>query len=159
MPIIVDGYNLLWSIQNRSEEFDAVSDVELCRIIGRYVNLMGQTGEVIFDGTGPPEKTGFGNIRNLSVSFTGSGSDADTVIENKIAASSDPKRLFIVSSDRRIRKAAAARKAASIRSESFWDDIQKELSRKRGIKEPDGKRGGLNEAEAKQWLKFFDLEQ
>ena len=157
--IIIDGYNLLWSIQKVSETAESISDLQLCHIIGRYLKLISGKGEIIFDGTGPRDKSGFDNISNLEVFFAGLGSDADTVIENKITANTAPKRLTVVSSDRRLRDAARARKATAVKSQVFWDNLQKQLGRKRIIKEPPAKRRGLTESETKQWLKFFGLEQ
>ncbi len=157
MPFIVDGYNLLHFIQKASEDFGAITDVQLCRIISEYLRQISEKGEVIFDGTGPRDKTGFDNINNLEVFFSGLRSDADTVIEDKIKANTAPKRLTIVSSDRRLRDAARKRKATVVKSQVFWDNVQKQLSRKARVKEPREKREGLNEGETEQWLKIFDL--
>jgi predicted RNA-binding protein with PIN domain len=121
--------------------------------------LAGEKGEIIFDGTGPPDKSGFDNLSNLEVFFAGLGTDADTVIEDKISVSTAPKKLTIVSSDRRLRSAARKRKATSIKSDVFWNDLQKQLSRKRPAKEPAEKRQGLNEGETEQWLDFFGFGQ
>ena len=159
MPVIIDGHNLLSFIQKASEDFESISAVQLCRIIGRYLKQTGEKGEIIFDGTGPPDKSRFDNINNLEVFFAGLRSDADTVIEDKIRASTAPKRLTVVSSDRRLRVAARARRATAVKSEVFWDNLRKRLSRKRAIKEPEAKRRGLSESETEQWLKFFSLEQ
>ena len=156
---IIDGHNLLHSIQKADEGSESISDVQLCYTVGRFLKLTDEKGEIVFDGTGPPDKTGFDNISNLEVFFAGLGSDADTVIEDKIRASTAPKRLTVVSSDRRLRVAARARKATSVKSQVFWDNVQKQLRRKRTIKEPPAKRRGLTESETRQWLKFFDLEQ
>ncbi len=155
---IIDGHNLLHSV-DKDDGSESISDVQLCRIIGSYLKLTGQNGKIIFDGTGPPDKSGFDSIGNLEVFFAGSGTDADTVIEDKIIANSAPKRLKIVSSDRRLRKAARARKATSIKSEVFWNNMQKQLSRKKMAKEPAAKRRGLSESETTQWLEIFGLEQ
>jgi len=155
---IIDGHNLLHTIFKLEGESRAISDVGLCRILGRYFTLTGQKGEIIFDGTGPPDKGGFDNISNLEVFFAGLGTDTDTVIEDKIRVSTAPKRLTIVSSDRRLRTAAHTRKATSIKSDVFWNDLQKQLSRKRPVKEPTEKRQGLNEGETEQWLEFFGFE-
>ena len=157
MPFIVDGYNLLHFIQKASEDFGAISDVQFCRIISEYLRQISEKGEVIFDGTGPRDKTGFDNISNLEVFFSGLRSDADTVIEDKIKASTAPRRLTIVSSDRRLRDAARKRRATSVKSQVFWDDVQKQLSRKTKVKEPLAKREGLSEGETELWLKIFDL--
>ncbi len=157
--IIIDGHNLLHSTRKTEEDSQALSDVQLCCIVGRYLKLIGGTGEIIFDGTGPRDKSGFDNINNLEVFFAGQGTDADTVIEDKIRASTAPKGLTIVSSDRRLRRAAQVRKATAIKSEDFWDNVQKRFRRKKAPKEPVEKRLGLTESETQQWLKIFGIEQ
>ena len=156
---IIDGHNLLHFIQKASEDFGSITDVRLCRVIGRYLKLTGEKGKIIFDGTGPQDKSGFDNISNLEVFFAGLRRDADTVIEDKIKTSTAPKRLTIVSSDRRLRDAARKRKATVVKSEVFWDNLRKQLARKKTITEPIGKRRGLSDGETEQWLKFFGLEQ
>jgi hypothetical protein len=156
---IIDGHNLLHTICKTEEDPESISDVGLCRIVGRYLKLIGRAGEMIFDGTGPRDKTGFDNIGNLEVLFAGLGADTDTLIEDKIRVSTAPKRLTIVSSDGRLRKAARARKATAVRSEDFWNNVQRQLARKRTTKEPAAKRQGLSGGETKQWLEFFGLEQ
>jgi len=155
---IIDGHNLLHAIRKAEENHDVIGDLELCWIIGRYLKLTGETGEIIFDGTGPRDKSGFDNISNLEVFFAGQGS-ADTVIEDKIKASTAARRLTIISSDRRLRKAAQTRKATAVKSEVFWKIVQKQLKRKKAGKEPAQKRLGLTESETKQWLEFFGIEQ
>lgn len=158
MLFLIDGYNLLRSIHKTDEESESVTDVLLCRTIARYLCAIGQKGEIIFDGIGPPDKTGFDNIRNLEVIFSGRSLDADTVIEDKITADTAPKRLTVVSSDRRCRDAAKRRKAVSLKSEAFWLEICRQLDKKQRVKEPPEKRNGLSEGETKQWLEFFNLE-
>jgi predicted RNA-binding protein with PIN domain len=159
MAVIIDGHNLLHSIQKEEPDAGPISDVQLCRIIGRYLKLIGEKGEVVFDGTGPLDKSGFDNISNLEVFFAGLNSDADTVIEDKITINTAPKRLTIVSSDRRLRDAAKRRKATSVKSQVFWDNLCRQLARKKTIIEPTGKRHGLSEGETEQWLKIFGIER
>lgn len=156
---IIDGNNLLHAILKLEEDSNALNDVGLCRILSRYFKLTAEKGEIVFDGTGPQDKSRFDNISNLEVSFAGLGTDTDTVIEDKISASTAPKGLTIVSSDRRLRAAARLRKATSVKSDVFWNDIQKQLSRKRPVKEPKEKRQGLNQGETEQWLKFFGFDK
>lgn len=156
---IIDGHNLLHAILKAEEAPQPIQDLALCAILGRYLNLIGRPGEIIFDGTGPPDKSRFDEMGNLVVSFAGTGSDADSVIEDKIIASTAPKRLTIVSSDRRLRKAARARRCSAIKSEVFWDNVRKQLSRKRQAKEPSAKRQGLSESETDQWLNLLGFEQ
>lgn len=159
MPIIVDGHNLLRAVQKIDEQFYQLSEPALCRIISEYLQLVKDSGEVIFDGSGPPEKGGF--YKNLEIFFAGYASDADTIIENKIKASTAPKRLVVVSSDRRLRKAASVRKAAAVKSEMFWNEVIAAFGRrdkKKAAAEPSQKFKGLSESETKQWLKLFGLD-
>jgi predicted RNA-binding protein with PIN domain len=156
---IIDGHNLLHTILKTEGDSEVVSDVGLCRIVGNYLRLTGRRGEIIFDGTGPRDKDIFEKVGDVEVLFAGSRTDADTVIEDKIKANTAPKRLTVVSSDRRLRKAARARKAAAVKSEDFWNNVQKQLSRKRRAREPAAKRRGLSEGETEQWLEFFGLGQ
>jgi len=159
MSFIIDGYNLLWAVQKLNEKFEPVNDVQLCHIIGHYLRLISEKGQIIFDGIGPPDKSGFYNINNLEVIFAGRDVEADTVIEAKINASTAPKGLTIVSSDRELRDLAHVRKAVSIKSDEFWSDVQKQLSRKAKTREPQEKFRGITEGETDQWLKIFGLDQ
>lgn len=159
MPFIIDGHNLLHSIHKTTRGDQPISDIALCRLVSRYLQACGEKGQIIFDGTGPPQKTAFDYIKNLEVVFVGITTDADTVIEDKITASTAPKRLTVVSSDRRLIRAARIRKAGTIKSDAFWDDVQKQLRHKKKFKEPQQKQHGLTESETKQWLEFFGLEQ
>ena len=156
MPVIIDGHNLLWAVQN-TEEQKSITDITLCRLLDSYIGLVKQNAEIIFDGTGPPNKAEFETIKNLDVTFSGRSCDCDTVIEQRILASTSPKLLTIVSSDRRLRDAAAARKEMSVKVEDFWEEVKKRLSRQKTAKEPPGKRSGLTESETELWLKIFDL--
>ena len=158
MPVIIDGHNLLWSVQN-AEENASITDITMCRILDSYFGLAKEKAEIIFDGTGPLDKSEFNNIKNLQVAFSGRRTDCDTVIEQRILASTAPKLLTIVSSDRRLRDAASARKANSIKSEDFWDNVKKRLDRQKPVKEPPGKRSGLTESETQLWLKTFGIDQ
>jgi len=157
--IIIDGHNLLHSTHKVSGDHEMLGELQMCLIISRYLRRNGESGEIVFDGVGPADKSGFENVSNLEISFAGPGSDADTVIERKIKASTAPKRLSIISSDRRLRRAAQTRKATAVKSEDFWRDVQKRLRRKKTAREPIEKRLGLTESETKQWLEYFGFEQ
>jgi predicted RNA-binding protein with PIN domain len=157
MPIIIDGHNLLWMLRRSGNEFDSLTDLKLCHIVAKYLSLVSEKGHIVFDGTGPKDKRAFDNISNLEVSFSGLGREADSVIERKITASTDPRRLTVVSSDRRLRTAARAAKASAIKSEAFWNDLNRHLNQAGKNPEPRAKRQGLSEGETQQWLKIFGI--
>ncbi len=160
MPYLVDGYNLQKRIQKTDPQFETLSDTYLCKILSRYLKRIRDQGQIIFDGIGPPDKTGFENLDNIEVVFVGRNTDADTVIERKIKANTAPKKLVVVSSDRRLRVAAAKRKATGIKSEDFWPMLTRELGRRSKPRvEPRSKHDGLTESETDYWCDFFDLKE
>jgi predicted RNA-binding protein with PIN domain len=156
---IIDGHNLLWAVQQKPGGPGAMDELGLCRVISRYLRLVGQAGQIVFDGSGPSDKSGFDKTTHLEVLFAGVAAEADSVIEDVINASTGPKDLTIVSDDRRIRKAAQARKAASMRTLNFWEQVERELKSRRLEQEPAAKEQGLTEGETQQWLDFFGLDQ
>ena len=158
MPIIIDGHNLLWTVCKSDKDENSPTDLQLCHIVARYLRIVAEKGHIVFDGTGPPDIRPFDNISNLEVSFSGMNSDADTVIEKKVAASTDPRRLVVVSSDRRLRAAARAAKASAVKSDVFWNDVNRRLNQSRKNREPGAKRHGLSEGETDKWLKIFGVE-
>ncbi len=158
MPIIIDGHNLLYAVKAMTEG-QVLSEVQLCKLISGYLKQTKQRGEVIFDGRGPLDKSGLAGTTNLEVSFSGSATDADSVVEDRIKASTAPKRLTVVSNDHRLIKAAKARKAVAVTADDFWEKVFKNLTRKRREAEPQGKRAGITEGETEFWLKFFKLDK
>ncbi len=156
--IIIDGNNLLCAVQESAAGSDVIGDIGICRIIGRYVRAVGEKGQVVFDGGGPPDKSAFDNIEGVEVFFAGLGGDADGVIEDKIRADTSGARLTVVSSDRRLRKAARAKRAGAIKSDVFWLSVEKRLNREAPKKEPPAKREGLSESETERWLEMFGLD-
>ena len=46
MPLIIDGHNLLWSIEKNSECFKTITNIQLCHIVDRYLRLIGEKGHI-----------------------------------------------------------------------------------------------------------------
>lgn len=159
MPYLIDGYNLLRAVQ-KMEEFSELTDVQMCRAVSDYLGCVRDHGHVIFDGVGPPDKSAFGGIPRLEVYFSGESFEADDIIEDKIADNSAPKSLVVISSDRRIRSAAAKRKAVDVSAELFWQTLLSHLEKQanRPAPEPTEKRHGLTDRETELWLDLFDLD-
>jgi predicted RNA-binding protein with PIN domain len=159
MPVIIDGTNLLWALHEAFDEREITTEVQLCRVLERYLAQTEDGGEIVFDGAGPADQSEFARGGGLQVVFSGFRCDADTVIEEKIKANTAPRRLTVVSSDRRLRQAAAARKATALKSERFWEQVREELARPKPAKtEPQEKREGLTESETEQWMDLFGLD-
>ncbi len=65
-------------------------------------------------------------INGLMVVFAPMGTDADSEIERLLLQHSVPRRVIVVSSDHRLHKAAARRKARCVDSEDFWASLEVE---------------------------------
>ena len=159
MPYLIDGYNLLHSAR-KLEEFEELTDIQLCRAVSDYLRCVRDHGHIVFDGTGPLDKSGFGGLPSLEVYFSGASFEADDIIENKISDNSAPKSLIVVSSDRRLRSSAAKRKAVTVDSDFFWQHLLTQLEKqaRRPAPEPSEKRQGLTEKETDVWLDEFGLD-
>lgn len=157
---IIDGDNLLWALRQSVEEREITTELELCAVLSRYFASTGEQGQVIFDGAGPADHSQFDKIANPEIIFAGFHRDADSVIEERLKVSTAPRQVTVVSSDRRLRKAAAMRKATGLKSEDFWTLVRKEVGRKKPRQtEPEEKREGLSESETDKWMEAFGLDQ
>ena len=151
---------MLWALRQTLEEREITTELEMCRVLSRYFASTGEPGQVIFDGAGPADRSEFDKIANPEIIFAGFHRDADSVIEERLKANTSPRRVTVVSTDRRLRKAAALRKAAGVKSEDFWEQVRRELKRGKPRRpEPQEKREGLSEGETDQWLEAFGLDQ
>jgi predicted RNA-binding protein with PIN domain len=162
MQYIFDGHNLLFAVRGSGEQFASLS-VEatthfLCHVLDQYLAIKKSRGILYYDGTGPGDKGFFRNFSRLDVEFAGDYYEADDYIEAEIEANSAPKRLVVVSSDRKIRDKARRRRAVSIASLDFWLDVLKEIEKPRRVKEPAAKQQGITSSEVSYWMKFLNLE-
>ncbi|MBN1818350.1 MAG: NYN domain-containing protein [Sedimentisphaerales bacterium] len=158
MPLIIDGYNLLRTIQKTDEEFEQLDETGLCRFLSQYLTRVRDHGHVFFDGLGPPDKTGMAGLAGLEVYFSGQDREADELIEQKIQDNTAPRRLVVVSTDRRVRQAASKKKATAMLCEVFWIEMQRRLAQQQVVYEPKEKRQGITEMETDQWLDAFGLD-
>lgn len=154
--LLIDGYNLLHSVQNLLDQSTEITDDQLCRVIGEYLYRTKGKGSIIFDGTGPKDKSVFNNLFNLEVLFSGPNREADDVIEKLIQQNTAPRNLSVISSDRRIKQAAEKRKAAAVDCVDFWMEVLKQIEKKQKQQaEPQEKFIGLTNAETEYWLREF----
>jgi predicted RNA-binding protein with PIN domain len=143
-------------VQNLTDQSFNITDVQLCQIVSEYLFRIKKKGSVVFDGIGPRDKSGFNNLFNLQVVFSGTSREADDVIEKLILENTAPKSLSVISSDRRIKTAANKRKADAVDCVDFWTEVIKQLERKKKKQaEPQGKFIGISEAETEYWLREF----
>ena len=158
MPYLIDGYNLLRAVQ-KIDDYADLTDVQLCRCLGQFLRAVNERGTIVFDGIGPPDKRQLMDIRGVEICFSGQRSDADSCIERKIEENTAPRRLVVVSSDRRLRTAAVRRKAKSVPVDEFWPILCRTLAAlSQSPAEPREKRSGITDGETDAWMDVFDLD-
>jgi hypothetical protein len=117
---------------------------------------------LICDGTGESE---VGRVRSdtlprtVSVVYAGPGRDADSIIEHIIESSTTPKRLVIVSSDRRLRAAARKRRCRWFSSEAFLETLAQDAMANRGRRQGSAQPEPPSDPrEIEGWLREFGFD-
>jgi predicted RNA-binding protein with PIN domain len=132
MRWLIDGYNLMHAA-------GAAGDARVTpegfrrrrrRFLNELADVLGaqeaRETTIVFDATSPPPDFALeSSYKGLQVIFALGDENADARIEQLIAAHSAPKSLNVVSSDRRVRKAAQRRKARALTSDQFLDLIDR----------------------------------
>ena len=126
--LVIDGYNLMHAAGlGRSEYRPGELERNRNRLLHQTAAVLDEQvaadALVVFDAhLAAPRVSDEGQppLRSpLAVRFSRDGRDADAEIELILETHSSPRQVLIVSSDHRLHKAAARRKAACIDSEDF----------------------------------------
>lgn len=160
MRVLVDFMNLLhpW-LQGAGGDLPLPPDdlPGQVNLLGRILAANGfdDPGTVIVcDGAMPAGWAGSAGSR-IRVRFAGGGREADEVLEELIGSDTGPRHLLVVSSDRRVQRAAQRRRARVASAEAF-------LARLRVPGPAPGERlvppTSLSADEVDAWLKAFGLD-
>jgi predicted RNA-binding protein with PIN domain len=129
--LLIDGYNLL----HVSGVFPDSGSPTLERARGALLDALAERlpakllsrTTVVFDAVGaPPGLPREVTHRGLAVRFARRGGTADELLEEMIAAATDPRNLLVVSSDHRVQRAARQRGAEFSDSETWWREFHRE---------------------------------
>ncbi|MFG0329266.1 MAG: NYN domain-containing protein [Phycisphaerales bacterium] len=168
MPLIVDAYNATNATGALPPDLAGLDLDELCDLIDRsryrHMPII-----LVADGAAPGSMVERGVVErvvrpDLVVRYAGPGRDADTLIEKMIRADSAPKRLIVVSTDQRVRRAATRRGARSMTSEAFLARLV--VDRERADRRDRGRAAAptlvydipLDPGSIDFWLGYFALE-
>ncbi|QDV36762.1 NYN domain-containing protein [Tautonia plasticadhaerens] len=166
MRLLIDGYNLMHAAGRMGRRFgpDGLRRARH-RFLDELAHTLGaeQAGQttLVFDATTLPlSQAPESSHKGMSVIFAVEEDDADTRIELLIAGDSAPRSLTVVSTDRRIRRAAARRRATAVRSDDFLDYLDTLRARSAAPSPKD--RHGLRDRnetpgpdERDDWLRIF----
>lgn len=162
--LLIDGYNLMHAagLARRTYGPGGLQQARerlLKRIASRLTAEERDRTTFVFDAkTAPSDASAEEMFRGVLVLYARSDAEADDRIEALIAAHSAPRRLLVVSSDHRLQRAARRRRARSVDSDLFLDQLDRRTSRteQKPALPPDPKlTGELNPDELNHWLKEF----
>jgi len=155
MPLLVDGYNLLYAFQQSRWGSDRVGRTALCRLLGDWTDSRSEPVTVVFDGAKPPDLLAkqLGDPR-ITVLYSGLRT-ADHVLVELIEGSTAPRRLRVVTGDHEIRAAAVRREAVAIQPAEFCAELCRpevaEAGPPQGCERPEVAAGG----DLEHWLGEF----
>ncbi|MBW3542919.1 MAG: NYN domain-containing protein [Planctomycetes bacterium] len=128
--VLIDGYNLMHAAGLARPAYGP-GDLERCRnrFLGWLAAGLGgaerERTTVVFDAADAPADLPRRQMyEQMTVLYAAGDADADTLIERLIAGHSAPRRLRVVSSDRRLRRAARRRRAQACDSLQFAEWLE-----------------------------------
>lgn len=165
MPLafLIDGYNLIHALGLVRKQ---VAPKELATARRRLLDFLHERLEsragavtVVFDARRRPRHVASEfSDGSFTVRFAERGEEADDVIETLLAKHPAPRRLVIVSDDRRLRDAAAKRRAHSLGCQDLLDHLERPAAPARPATTPT-RQESLSAAEVQSWLnEFRDVE-
>jgi predicted RNA-binding protein with PIN domain len=166
MHYLIDGYNLLYAMGVlRGKAGPMGLEKARLRLLGLLRGAFGAAEAarvtVVFDAAGAaPGATEVQDYQGIQVRFAVRYEEADDLIEYLIGHNSAPRRLSVVSDDRRIQQAARRRRCLVVACDSFlrWLDRHRRDRRAR-LPQAGAKPGKLSAAETQRWLdEFADLQ-
>lgn len=165
MPLLIDGYNLLHvtGIVGRGVGKSSLHNSRLALLNFLAATLdpkqRGRT-TVVFDARGALR--GLPRVVQhceMTVRFAAQGQSADGLIEELIQTDSAPRRLTVVSSDRRIQRAARRRRAKVIASGVWYAALIRARQQRRQAEQAPEERPPipLLAEDVNYWLREFRL--
>lgn len=185
--LLIDGYNLLFQSQlvgrGRGQGWlEKARQRLIVELTKSLTEAERRETTLVFDASARVDTCARGDrpaksptVNEIEVVYASEHAEADDLLEELIRRAPQPKLLRVVSSDQRIRRCARARRAESLDSEGFLQEMETRQSRARGSRqsEPSGARqrepsgaepgSGLNadgpaalsESEVDYWLREF----
>ncbi|MDR4506958.1 MAG: NYN domain-containing protein [Candidatus Brocadiaceae bacterium] len=163
MVIIIDGYNLIYSVPEL-EKYVEVHRIESVRnhvvsLLSKYQEEKPHTITIVFDGTYSdtvlPRKQIFSGI---TVIYSKTGVNADTAIKNIVNLCQNPNDVYVVTYDNDIKRHVKKRGCHIINPKTLYKEILGLLN-KNGTRipsdEPRGKLDGPSEKDARYWIEVF----
>jgi len=159
MRFVIDGYNLLHAMGRLGRPVGPHGLAKArAALLGLVTSVHDDPVTIVFDARGAPAGVDAEEVHGpVRVEFA-TREEADDRIEYLIADDSAPKRLVVVSDDRRLRQAARRRGCPAWSCDDYLAWVEKRCLPPRGPAPPE-KPSGVGPVEADRWqLAFGELE-
>ncbi len=130
--LLIDAWNLLHAAATRPEPLADIDDLPSLVALLARTRWAGTKTTLVCDGPRPGSGHGAPSatmIAETRILYTGSTLEADDRIEQILASSSFARRITVVSSDKRLRRAAQRARAQWMSSQTFCKQIERDLAR------------------------------
>ncbi|MDR3635117.1 MAG: NYN domain-containing protein [Isosphaeraceae bacterium] len=161
MRTLIDGYNLMHAVGLLGKR---LGPDRFRKARQRFLNTLAEAlgpieahqTTVVFDAATPPaEFPAETSHKGIAVVFAIGEENADARIEQLIARHPSPKTLTVVSSDQRIRQAAERRKARTLTTDAFLDQLETPPRQKPAPRAEPDKERALSARESAYWQEVF----
>lgn len=154
MAYLIDGNNLLGRIAPHELRERSGRDGLVTRLLA-FQRVTRARIHLVFDGN--PEATPTDVVVNpkFTVHYPGEGGSADDVIRDMIAAQTDKRRFFVVSSDRALRELARKKGLAAVTSDVFARELKTAIKEGKKRRELDKRTEEPTGLEVDLWDEVF----
>ena len=150
MAYIIDGNNVMGQTPGWHRDKPGSRRLLLARVAA-FARTRRARVTVVFDGEPDRDAPEGSAVRGVKVFYAERGSDADARIERLVEASTDPRGLTVVTSDRRLAFAVRARGATVVRSGDFRKQLDRVLESTPNVE--DGEQ--VEVGDVNSWLRYF----
>jgi predicted RNA-binding protein with PIN domain len=156
--LLVDVYNVLHTPGVLPPRLAGLEVHDLLRLIRRSRHA-GRRITLVCDGHASNGRAGSEVSDGATIRFSGSHQEADAVIEDMLSAASAARTWLVVSSDRRVQKAARRVRAAVLDSRTFLEQlVADESHRRRDGLPPFATEVPLDRYAVAHWMEEFGLD-
>ncbi len=130
--LLIDGYNLLHATSIFGQGTTAGTlrgsrEALLAFLVRRLPSKLLKTTTIVFDAaSAPPGLPDRYEVQGLGIRFARGFADADSLLEQLIEECQAPKALLVVSGDHRVQRAARARGAKYLDSETWFTELRRQ---------------------------------
>ena len=141
MQLLIDGYNLLHATDLFGQGAAAGTlhgsrDALLAFLVRVLNERERKATTIVFDAAGaPPGLPAIVPFDGITARFARGYDDADALLEEIIEQHPTPKSLVVISSDRRVQRAARHGGAKVVESQSWFDEMRRRMKRSSGLQE------------------------